>query len=471
MAVDIDSTDGRLIRTMIPFSTMPNNVFKVICDKITIETVKSGQFLFKRGDTEKELIYLIKGEVSLEVDKLKMEIIKTGTESARFALAHQFPRKVNAVAKGTVRYFRLNHIFISQPPKIEKKTELKRQPSRENCDNWLPTLLMAPLLRKLTPENLQAVMNVMEEIHYDAGEVIIHYGDEGDYYYLIDRGECEISTQGIDSKTEFQAAKLKRWNCFGETALITNQPCDYTVVALTQICLLRVNKPDFLALIKQPLLKFVNDQQMEQLQQQGAILLDVREAESYELLHLQHAINLPLTTLRSRIKELTQDQPLIIISDHIESAELSGFILLNYGFNVQILRSDPQTESLSTQTITSAPDELFTHSLFADADLFNLESFQTSAPPISTPYSDHSFIPLATPPVNPVVELQNQIDKLNSENQALRHKLKLFKQKLMRVEQEKRELTDKYHLVLKQYERLNSLFDSLTKRPNDNQID
>jgi len=128
MSVDIDSPEGQIIRKMVPFSTMPTSVFKVICDKIMIETARSGTLIFKRGDTESDLIYLLKGDVSLEVDKLKMEIIKASSESARFALAHQLPRKTNAVAKGTVRFFRLNTIYISTPP-----TEGKCPYDQLNC--------------------------------------------------------------------------------------------------------------------------------------------------------------------------------------------------------------------------------------------------------------------------------------------------------------------------------------------------
>jgi hypothetical protein len=121
MPVDIDSPEGHIIRKMVPFSTMPSTVFKVICDKVVIETARSGTFLFKRGDTDNDLIYLLKGEVSLEVDKLKMEIIKAGTESARFALAHQLPRKVNGVANGSVQFLRLNSVYITTPDQAKLK--------------------------------------------------------------------------------------------------------------------------------------------------------------------------------------------------------------------------------------------------------------------------------------------------------------------------------------------------------------
>ncbi|MDQ7089369.1 MAG: hypothetical protein Q9M50_01815 [Methylococcales bacterium] len=111
MSVTIDSPEAHIIRKMIPFSTMPHNIFKVICGKIVIETARSGEFLFKRGETNNDLIYLLDGDVSLESGLLKMEDIKSGSDSARFAIAHQFPRKVDAVAKKLRQFFTFKYYF------------------------------------------------------------------------------------------------------------------------------------------------------------------------------------------------------------------------------------------------------------------------------------------------------------------------------------------------------------------------
>ncbi len=225
MPVDIDSPEGQIIRKMVPFSTMPAPVFKVICDKIVVETARSGSFLFKRGDTNNELIYLLKGEVSLEVDKLKMEVIKAGSESARFALAHQLPRKVNGVANGSVQFLRLNSIYITTPDQVKlKKTEsassVKEVLKTGGDHNWISLLLMVPILRALPPAQLAKINEHLEEVEYQEGEVVTKQGEEGEYFYLVKSGECLQSHKGSDWEQTLTATKLKMWDSFGAEALI-----------------------------------------------------------------------------------------------------------------------------------------------------------------------------------------------------------------------------------------------------------
>ena len=98
MSVDIHSEEGQIIRQLIPLSTIPINQFESICKDITVEEAESGTFLFQKKDTANDLIYLIAGSITLQSNELKIETISSGTESSRFALAHQIPRKIDAFA-------------------------------------------------------------------------------------------------------------------------------------------------------------------------------------------------------------------------------------------------------------------------------------------------------------------------------------------------------------------------------------
>lgn len=437
MSVDIDSSEGQIIRKMVPFSTMPNPVFKVICDKIALETARSGGYLFKRGDTDHDLVYLLKGEVSLEVDKLKMEVIKAGSESARFALAHQLPRKVNAVAKGTVRFFRLNKIFITAPPAEGEKNPLtvSKEIIRHNGQHWLSTLLMIPIMRALPPANLQKVNADLEEIHYAPGEVVINQDDIGDYYYLIKSGECVISRRNSLQATEMKIAKLQTWDTFGEGALISDEPRSETVTAVTPLALLRVSKENFLTYIKQPSLKFIDYAEMESLLNQGAVLLDVRPPDEYEKLHLQGAVNVPLYTLRTYLKTLNQEQAILIVCNDEKLSESAAFLLLTYSFVVKILAGG----------MNSVPLELRIKAEKASAD--------------TQVHDDVVFdkgkaveclaLPTQTSQANPQ-------DALLLENQQLKKALSELKQ---RYDQ----LSEKYQALFKQAEKLKAMLASLTK--------
>ena len=113
MSVEIHSEEGQIIRQLIPLSTIPINQFESICKDITVEEAESGTFLFQKKDTANDLIYLIAGSITLQSNELKIETISSGTESSRFALAHQIPRKIDAFAITSVRFLRLKTNIIA----------------------------------------------------------------------------------------------------------------------------------------------------------------------------------------------------------------------------------------------------------------------------------------------------------------------------------------------------------------------
>ncbi len=65
------------------------------------------------GDTDHENVYLLKGKVVLLSGRSVVERIKAGTDTARFPLAHQLPRKFSARADSKVRIVRIDSRQLS----------------------------------------------------------------------------------------------------------------------------------------------------------------------------------------------------------------------------------------------------------------------------------------------------------------------------------------------------------------------
>ncbi|MGR9053954.1 MAG: cyclic nucleotide-binding domain-containing protein, partial [Gammaproteobacteria bacterium] len=91
MAVDVSSADGQAIRKLVPLTTLPAPHFEELCSKITIERAARNDYLFRKGDSDGDLFYLLNGEVSLQAQGMAVETVKADSDSARFALAHQIP--------------------------------------------------------------------------------------------------------------------------------------------------------------------------------------------------------------------------------------------------------------------------------------------------------------------------------------------------------------------------------------------
>jgi rhodanese-related sulfurtransferase len=76
----------------------------------------------------------------------------------------------------------------------------------------------------------------------------------------------------------------------------------------------------------------VSVQQAFEMQQNGALLLDVRELYEWEEIHADGAVLLPLSELQSRLDELPKDQEIAIICRSGNRSAQARDILLNAGF-------------------------------------------------------------------------------------------------------------------------------------------
>ena len=192
MAVHSNSEESRILRQLIPLATFPNHVFKDLCDNITVEQVQDA-VIFKRGDTNTDLVYLLNGSVTLQAEGLVVEVISSESESAKFALAHQIPRKIDAVANGLARIVRLDAQTVNNPPPAifqEDSGYTVIDETVEDSDDWMTTVLRLPLFQSLPPANLQKILSSLQTSQHAPGEVIVSTGSAVDYFYIIQKGQC-----------------------------------------------------------------------------------------------------------------------------------------------------------------------------------------------------------------------------------------------------------------------------------------
>ena len=99
------------------------------------------------------------------------------------------------------------------------------------------------LFRPLNEEELGAAAARFRHLHYAAGEPIIDEGSSGDSFFVIDRGEVEVSkTIGGASR---RLARLMEGQFFGEMALLTGESRAARVVAATDVDLFTIDKAGF----------------------------------------------------------------------------------------------------------------------------------------------------------------------------------------------------------------------------------
>lgn len=89
------------------------------------------------------------------------------------------------------------------------------------------------LTAKLSDEAVNNLVNAMYERQYEAGEVLIKFGDMGNEYFVLGEGTCECLVHDEISKEVVLKKTLKPGNCFGELALLYNSIRSATIKALT----------------------------------------------------------------------------------------------------------------------------------------------------------------------------------------------------------------------------------------------
>ncbi len=446
MSVRPDSKDFHKIRQLIPIKRIANDRFADLCEKISVEQAEAGGYLFKQGDADTHLFYLIDGRISLQTDEFKVETISSESESSQFALAHQVPRKIDAYAETDIRFLRVNTDMINTAQKTlyEEETNSMIVEEPENNDDWMTTLLKSPIFRALPPANLQRILMGLEEVHYKQGETIISQGEPGDYYYLIKQGQCLITRKPTPAAKEIKLAQLQKQDTFGEDALLSDEPRNVTVRALTDVSLLRLNKPNFISLIKEPSMKFVDYQQTTEEIAKGAILMDVRSPDEYEKDHLKNSMNVPFFSLRMHLKNLNKKQSVIVVCENGKTSEAAAFLLLRNKINAFVLKGGMQ----------KVPDQNENQSNKATF-LIDEDSIETNLQPISESQS--------TATQNTQTE-----EKGISEIEQLRQTVAQLEAQCKTLTEERDELSRKYKMLFKQTEKLKSVLDSLKNNGETN---
>lgn len=451
MAVDPKSEEGQALRKLFPLETMPARQYNALCSACHITEKPKGSFLFKQGDAPDSFIYLIQGTISLEAEEFKIETISAGTDVAKFAIAHQFPRQISARAMGNVRYvnLQLNAFDKQETEDIEEESdymvENEDDLEKELSGDWMSALLQSAIFQRLPAMNLQQVLMSLEDVEFKKGEVIFSQGDVGDYYYLIKRGRCALSRRASERAKEIKLLELRQNETFGEDALLSGELRSMTVTAMTNMILARIDKERFTKLIKEPALTYIDYQRLVSECDQGlAVAVDMRSMDAYNKNHIEGCRSIPFFSLRMSLKELSKEsKKIIIICDDGKISKAAAFVLIKYGIDAEVLKEGmqgvPKEETKSSEEAIFTIDESATTE---DSSRSVKEEPEHSANEVADQAIDVNI-----PDVGIDSDLEQENQNLKAENKRL----------TMEIEKVKKQ----YKMLYTQTEKLKAAFDKL----------
>ena len=107
----------------------------------------------------------------------------------------------------------------------------------------LALLSRLAIFRTLPPATVNQLSGALIAVHATAGEQIINEGDRGDRFYVIGKGEVDVSSDGR------HVATLGEGEYFGEIALLRDVPRTATVTAKSDVELYALERDEFLSAV------------------------------------------------------------------------------------------------------------------------------------------------------------------------------------------------------------------------------
>ncbi len=242
--------DVALLRRFAPLDGMKKENQAALARKVFIKEMDSGRLLFKQGDQDKRVIWVVSGTVELREDDRTMGVIRGGTPEARNPLTTKATREFSARAMDQVEYLSIDSELLDvmitwDQTGTYEVAELQTNFPNPEADDWMTTLLQSRAMRRIPPANIQAIFMRMQRVPHRAGDVVIHQGAEGDYFYCIVSGRCVVTRETPLNKDGIKLAELGVGDTFGEEALISEAKRNATVTMLTDGVLMRLAKAGF----------------------------------------------------------------------------------------------------------------------------------------------------------------------------------------------------------------------------------
>ncbi len=341
--LDSDRVVAQLYRCS-PLSTMEVEQIPVLVSLSVVERHPSATQLYPNGAPDGMLFYLFKGGLEIAEDGDTVTIQADSVSALTPLSSKRFATAV-VTTSGEVDLICIEKELIEtltawgqiSAPETEVVMSEDGVVTIDRA-SWLNSMIKSPTFRKLPAANIEALLNKLEPVHVNAGDLIIRQGDQGDYFYMINNGVALVTINPENDEDSVIMAELNEGASFGEAALISDKPRNATITMMEDGVLLRLSKEDFIHLLKQPTLRWVEFDKAVSIIKRGAKWIDVRTAEEYEKGHLPGAINLPMRDLHKSARKLNTKIPYICYCGSGTRSSAAAFALSQYELRIAVLK-------------------------------------------------------------------------------------------------------------------------------------
>jgi rhodanese-related sulfurtransferase len=327
-----------------PISSLSDEQIRELIGHSTIEKIDEGVSLLEYAPADQAL-YVLSGAVEATLNNGRPRLIRGGAPDGVYPLnseQNDFRLVLSRTPGIIVRVDReLLDVMLTWAHITAPETDVLMSEDgiiTINKADWLNTMFKSPTFRNLPAPNIEELLYRLEPIRVHAGDVIIRQGEQGDYFYMIDKGVAMVTRNPEDDEESVEMAELGEGATFGEAALISDKPRNATITMMDDGILLRLSKDDFNKLLKQPTLQVIDFAAAEKRVEEGtAHWVDVRLPVEYERSHLPGAINIPTRDAHRLAQNLDSSKMYICYCETGKRSSAATFVLKQYGFTAKVL--------------------------------------------------------------------------------------------------------------------------------------
>lgn len=325
------------LRSLTPLNVLSELQWRELRGQLVPQPLLAGQLLFRRGDQARMTYYLLAGELSLQGDGLPQHLV-AGSAASCHPISPSLPRLHEAMAITDASVLAIDSVVLNRMLTWRLSYQdllLALEQGGEEVE-WLEQLLENPLFAKVPPANIQAMLGRLQRLELPAGSQVLAEGEAGDCCFFLRSGRAEVM-RGAGSESQV-LAELEVGACFGEEALLSDRPRNATVTLIEDGSVLRLDRQDFFALLKAPVVAEVSLGEASRLLSQDGQWLDVRLQEEYERAHALESLHMPLQLLRLKARLLDRSRTYLCYCDSGKRSASAVFLLTQLGYSAYALR-------------------------------------------------------------------------------------------------------------------------------------
>lgn len=328
-----------ILRDLIPLNALTDDRYRELTAKMVIQDVPAGHYLFGEGDRDNRSIYLLDGVINfIDTNGRVTGVVSAGTDPARYPMANQQPRTTTARAATKSVIAAIDSTLLDVMLTLDQSAETGAMSiSATNEEDWMSRMLQSEAFSRLSPSDIQRLIQSLQSVSVNTGDVVIRQGDEGDYFYIVREGKCSVTRLASGAGWDVPLAELGPGDSFGEDALASDSTRNATITMLTDGLLMRLSKQQFVDILKKPMVRYIEYDMACAAAQRGEVWIDVRTPDEFQNFSLEHSTNLPLASIRDRMKQLDATGKYLLYCDTGRRSAAAAFLLGQRGFNVQVL--------------------------------------------------------------------------------------------------------------------------------------